>query len=147
MNIPSFPSREAIFPEYQQLLDREISTKQELIDRIARRDQLDCQLGDDYAWRYIQQSCFTDDEAKQKTYMHFLEEIMPEWQRMSDQLNRRLVSFPYLESLEKHYQVYLRTIKNQIALFHEDNIPLHEQDQKLANEYQALRGAIMITYQ
>lgn len=147
MNIPSFPSRQAILPEYQNLLDVQVSTKQQLIDWISCRDQLDCKLGDDYAWRYIQHSCYTQDTEKTKAYMQFVEEIMPEWQRMSDQLNRSLVSFPHLESLDKPYQVYLRSVKSQIALFREANIPLQEQDQKLATDYQACRAAMMVTYQ
>jgi oligoendopeptidase F len=147
MNIPSLSSREAILPEYQKLLDLQVSTKQQLIDRITRKDQLDCQLGDDYAWRYIQQSCFTENEEFTKQFMHFVEKIMPEWQRMGDQLNNRLMSFPHLDDLEQPYHVYLRSVKNQIDLFREENIPLQEQDQKLATEYQACRAAMMVTYQ
>jgi oligoendopeptidase F len=147
MNIPSFPSRQAILHEYQALLDAEVTTLQELKDRIAQVDALDCKLGDDYAWRYIQHSCFTEDAEKTKVYMQFVESIMPEWQRMSDQLNRRLLSFPHLELLDKPYQVHLRSVKSQIALFREENIPLQEQDQKLATEYQAARAAMMVTYQ
>ena len=100
-----------------------------------------------YAWRYIQHSCFTEDEEKTKSFMHFVESIMPAWQRMSDQLNRRLMSFPHLDLLEKPYQMYLRSVRSQIALFREENIPLQEQDQKLATEYQACRAAMMVPYQ
>lgn len=146
MNIPSFPSRGSIAPLYQALLDDEVTSKEELIARIAKRDALDCQLGDDYAWRYIQHSRFTDNEEYTKIFMQFVEEIMPEWQKMSDALNRQLISFPFLETLDKPYQVYLRSVRQQIALFREENILLQEQDQKLATEYQAIRAAMTVAY-
>ncbi len=76
--------------------------------------------------------------------MHFVEKIMPEWERMGDQLNKRLMSFPHLDELDQPYHVYLRSVKNQIDLFREENIPLQEQDQKLATEYQAMRAAMMV---
>lgn len=147
MNILSFSSRETVLPQFQALLDRQVTTLQELKDRIAQRDHLDCQLGDDYAWRYIQHSCFTEDEEKKRLFMHFVEDMMPERQRMSDQLNRHLMTFPYLDQLEQPYQIYLRSVKSQIALFCEENILLQEQDQKLASDYQACRAAMMVAWQ
>lgn len=147
MHIHSFFSREELLPQFQSLLESEVTTLNQLKEWISRRDQLDNQLSDDYAWRYIQHSCYTDNDEYNKHFMHFVEEIMPQRQRMSDQLNRRLVSFPHLEKLEKPYQIYLRAVKNQIALFREENITLQEQDQKLATQYQGCRAAMMITYQ
>lgn len=146
MNIHQFSSREEIVPSYQALLDEEVTTRDQLIARISRRDELDNQLSDDYAWRYINHSRYTDNEEYTKTYMHFVEEITPEWQRMSDQLNRRLVTFPYVETLEGGYMIYLRSVKNDILLFREENISLQEQDKKLATEYSALRAAMTISH-
>jgi len=146
MNIPSFSSRDEILPAFQSPLDEEVTTKEQLEARISRRDALDNQLSDDYAWRYINQSRWTENEAYKTAFMHFIEAIMPAWQRMSDLLNRHLVAFPYLDQLEKPYQVYLRSVKKSIDLFREENIPLQEQDQKLATAYQACRAAMMITY-
>lgn len=146
MYIPSFSSREEILPQFQALLDEEVTTLPQLKERIARRDALDNQLSDDYAWRYINQSRRTENEVYKTAFMQFIEEIMPAWQRMSDQLNRHLAAFPYVDQLEKPYQVYLRSVKKSIDLFREENIPLQEQDQKLATAYQACRAAMMVTY-
>jgi oligoendopeptidase F len=146
MNITTFSSREEIHPQFQALLDEEVSTLQKLKERIARRDQLDSQLGDDYARRYIQQSRWTENEEYKTKFMHFVEQIMPERQRINDQLNRQLMTFSYLDQLEKPYQIYLRSVKKQIDLFREENILLQEQDQKIATSYQACRAAMMLTY-
>jgi oligoendopeptidase F len=147
MQIPSISSREEILPQFQALLDEEILTLPQLNARIARRDALDNQLSDDYAWRYINQSRRTEDEAHKASFMQFIETIMPAWQRISDQLNRHLVASPCLDQLERSYHVYLRSVKKSIELFREENIPLQEQDQKLATNYQAIRAAMMVTYQ
>mgnify|MGYP006988472253 FL=1 len=61
MNIPSFSSREEILPLFQALLDEQVTTIDQLKEWIVRRDALDNQLSDDYAWRYIQQSRWTED--------------------------------------------------------------------------------------
>ena len=147
MQIRSISSREEILPQFQALLDEEVTTLTQLKDRIARRDALDNQLSDDYAWRYINQSRRTEDEVHKAAFLQFLETIMPAWQRMSDQLNRHLVTSPCLDQLEQPYHVYLRSVKKSIDLFREENIPLQEQEQKLATNYQSIRAAMMVTYQ
>lgn len=146
MQIPSFSSREELLPQFQSLLDEEVTTKEQLEARISRRDVLDNQLSDDYAWRYINQSRWTENEEYTKQFLHFVEKIMPHRQRMSDQLNRHLVGFPCLEELDQPYTIYLRSVQKQIQLFREENILLQEKDQKLATEYQAIRAAMMVTY-
>ena len=62
MNIPSISSREEILPLFQSLLDEQVTTIDQLKERIVRRDALDTKLSDDYAWRYINQSRWTEDE-------------------------------------------------------------------------------------
>lgn len=68
---------------------------------------------------------------------------------MSDLLNKHLMTSNALAELESMdgYRIMIRSIRNQIALYREENIPLVEQEQKLASEYSKLRGAMTIDYQ
>src|SRR4030095_2252211 len=52
-------------------------------------------------------------------------EIQPKIQPYADKLNRMLVASPFAKELDpKKYFTYLRTVKKNIELFREENIPL-----------------------
>jgi oligoendopeptidase F len=68
--------------------------------------------------------------------------------QMTDVLNKHLMTSTVLHELEMMdgYRIMIRTIRNQIELYREENITLFEQEQKLTSEYSKLRGAMTIEY-
>lgn len=105
-------------------------------------------MSEDLAWRYIRMTCDTTDKAKEEAYLFFVQEIEPHMAPYSDLLNKKLVAanetFPL--PAEKYF-VYLRSVKKEIEIFREENIPLFTELSTLAQQYAAISGKMTVQYQ
>ena len=57
-------------PFFDELLDREISSKEELVAWMRDRSELEAVLSEDGAWRYIKMTCDTTDDKIIWAYMY-----------------------------------------------------------------------------
>ncbi len=80
----------------------------------------------------------TNDEAAAEKYKRFQAEIVPEVQRVTFALNKKLVDSGLAPD---SIAVPVRDIQAQIELFHEDNLPLHTRESELGMEYGKISGA------
>ena len=133
---------------FDELLNRTINSKDELLKWIADRSETDAVVDEEYRWRYIKQSCNTEDDVHKKVYENFIEHIMPKWLSATNLLNKKLADCEYLKDLDQErFFVYLRHLKAQLQLFREENISLAQQTQLLSQEYGATIGAMTIEYE
>nr|HPH87413.1 M3 family oligoendopeptidase [Chitinophagales bacterium] len=99
-------------------------------------------------WRYIRQTCDTEDEAHAKVYENFIEHIMPKWMTVTNELNKKVAASPFVNELDQErFFVYLRNLQSQLKLFREENIPLSQQIQLLSQEYGSIIGAMTIEHE
>lgn len=139
---------EDIAPYYEELSNREIDNKEDLLKWISDRSETDAVVDEEYRWRYIRQTCDTENEAHAKVYENFIEHIMPKWMSVTNQLNKKLVATNFINELDQErFFVYLRNIKSQLQLFREENIPLSQQTQLLSQEYGSIIGAMTIEHE
>lgn len=132
---------------FDELLARNINNKEELIKWIADRSETDAVIDEEYRWRYIRQTCDTEDEVHAKIYEDFITHIMPKWMTISNELNKKLAACPSHNELDQErFFVYLRSLKSQLKLFREENIPLSQQEQLLSQEYGTIIGAMTIEH-
>jgi oligoendopeptidase F len=83
-------------------------------------------------------SADTADEDAAFRFNRFLEEIAPETQRREQALKEKLLA----SGLEpKNFDVPLRKMRAEAALFREENIPLFTEEARLAEEYFQITGA------
>lgn len=122
-------------PYYENVLQLPIHTVDDLQLLIAQTGDLDDYLSENYARRYIKQSCDTNDTLAAQHYEEFVDAIQPEWTRMSDKINKLIVSSPCAEQLPQPYPLLLRGIRRSIELFREENIPLEQEADRLSREY------------
>lgn len=133
---------------YDELLNRTISSEEELLKWIADRSETDAVVDEEYRWRYIKQSCNTEDEVHKRVYENFIEHIMPKWMSATNLLNKKLADCEYSKDLDQErFFVYLRHLKTQLQLFREENISLAQQTQLLSNEYATTIGAMTIEHE
>ncbi|MCO5230028.1 MAG: M3 family oligoendopeptidase [Chitinophagales bacterium] len=136
-----------IQPYFEKLLQAECNNVEELEKWMQNRSELESVVSEDYHWKYVYQSCDTNNAEKEAALNRFLENIMPHWMQISNQLNEKISHSPYLNQLDsKKYKIYLRSLKNQLELFREGNIPLMTEVDKLANEYGKISGAMTIEH-
>ncbi len=132
---------------YEQLTDRNIEDREALLKWMADRSETDAALDEEYRWRYIRQTCDTEDETHTKVYENFIEHIMPKWMSATNTLNKKMAACPYVQDLDKdRFYVYLRNLKTQLQIFREENIPLSQQTQLKSQEYGSIIGAMTITH-
>lgn len=132
---------------FDNLLHRELTSSQDLEQWLRDRSELDSVLGEDYRWRYVRQSCDTENKSIQEHYQAFVTQISPSWMQVGNQLDKKLSSSPLLETLDKkRFGVFIRSLKNQLEIFRDENIPLFTELNIKANEYGSISGAMTIEH-
>ena len=136
---------ESVLPYFEQLSQTEINSLAELIQFCENRSELESYLSENFAWRYIKMSCDNQNEAHQKSYQQFVNEIMPQASVYDDAWNKKIIESPFHTQLpETGYAIMLRGMKKSIEIFREENIPLFTELQNLQTQYGAATGALMV---
>ncbi len=135
-------------PIYTELLNRKISSAIELEKWMLDVNELEAAVSENFAWRYIKMSCDTENETLNKSYEFFVTEIEPKIAPLSDKLNKKLINAPFVNELnQKKYFTYLRSVKNSIELFREENVELYSQLATKSQQYAAITGKQTIKYE
>ncbi|RYZ58442.1 MAG: M3 family oligoendopeptidase [Chitinophagaceae bacterium] len=136
---------ESLEPYFKELLERPLSTKEDLEQWLKDMSELEAVVGEDAAWRQIRMTCDTENKELEAAFTFFVTEIQPKMQPYADKLNRKLVENEYTKTLEGDaYTVYLRNVKKSIELFREENIPLQSQIAVLAQQYGVINGKMSV---
>ncbi len=131
---------------FDLLTTREISSLEMLRRWFQDRSELESVISEDFAWRYIKMTCFTEDKAYRESYQYFVEQIQPEIAPYSDALNKKCVESQFIDQLSKFpgYDLLVRNIKNEIEIFRDKNIPLFTDITTEAQKYGQLIGAMVV---
>ncbi len=143
----NWKSWEDLAPYFQQLLDQKIESREELEIWLGHWSELERVIAEEGAWRQIRLTRDTANEEYQKAYEQFVQEIDPRIKPMVFQLNQKLLSSPYHKELEEDpYFPYLRTVRNQISLFREQNIAIQADLDLKAQKYGQTMGKRTIEF-
>lgn len=129
-----------------KLLDRPLSDPSALRQWLADRSELESVLAEDFGWRYIHMTCETENESFLKRYQEFIETIQPHLAVVSDQLNRKVLECPHLSALEqeKGFDIMIRSMRKEVEIFREENVPLFTELNTLAQQYARISGAMSV---
>jgi oligoendopeptidase F len=132
---------------FDELLNRHLHSVYDLKKWLQDKSELEAALSEEMGWRYIKTSCDTNNESLAKAYQYYVENILPHVSKLSNQLDKTLINCQYVHELkEEPYQVMLRTVKKQIELFREENIPIFTELQTTEQEYGKISGAMTIKH-
>ncbi|MBI2720651.1 MAG: M3 family oligoendopeptidase [Bacteroidetes bacterium] len=138
---------ELLKPYFDNLLSRPLDSTPLLEQWLKDSSELGSVISEDMAWRYIKMTCDTNSEELRNSFNDFIQNIEPHISPISNQLNKKLIACPHTSNLTKQgYDIYLRSVKNSIDLFREENIPLNTQLQELEQQFGAISGEQSITY-
>lgn len=132
---------------FKDLEDRSLDSTADVENWIADSSELSAFLSEESSRRYIAMTCSTDDEAAEKAYMQFVEEIAPQMKEAQDKLNRKLVACSWASGLSARYEIYLRSCRNAVELFREENVAIETELDRLSQHYQKLFGAMTVEWQ
>ena len=139
---------ENLQPLYQTLLDRELTSAAGLEQLLLDRSELDAAASEAHAILYINMTCHTDDEAKKHAYLAFVENVVPQLEKIGFEIDRKITSCPYTGEIDQsRHEVLLRDLVADVELFREENVPLKTEDTKLGQQYSEICGAMMVNFQ
>lgn len=137
---------ETLEPYFKNLLERTISSKEEMEKWLKDQSELEALINEDACWRQIKMTCDTENKALEEAFNFFFMEIQPKIQPYSHALNKKLVNHPLAKELDTpKYFTYLRSVKKSIELFREENIPLQAELAVLQQQYGVTTGKMMVT--
>ncbi|MFY0671875.1 MAG: M3 family oligoendopeptidase [Bacteroidia bacterium] len=134
-----------IEPFLKSLLSKNFESKETLEKWIYEYSEIDAYLSENLAWRYINYTRHTDNEALSNAYSFFIKEIQPELVKVENQLNKKQTSSEYFDSLPDNELLnYKKKANLSIELFREENIALEVEQSNLSQEYASIIGAMSI---
>lgn len=137
---------ENIEPLFLGLKERNIGSAAELEQWLRDRSELEAVLEEDFAWRYIRMTCDTANQDLLQDFQYFATEIEPNVAPLANELNKKFIGSAFLEQLDaEKYEVLIRSTRNALELFREENVPLLTDIQVKQQKYQAITGAMAVT--
>ncbi len=134
-----------IKPFYQQLLDRQINSAEDLKGWFKDRSELESVISEDLAWRYINMTCDTANQEFQENYQFFVTQIKPQIAPFNNELNKKALESPFWEEIrEEGYGILHRGLKMEFEIYREENIPIFTEMQTKSKEFGTISGAMTI---
>ena len=145
LNISTWDSIKVYF---ENLVQRTIATKEEFIQWLEDKSELEAVIEEDAAWRYIKMTIDTRDEALNEAYTFFVTKIEPELAPYADLLNKKLIASPYFDDLNKDeaYSIYFRSVATALKLYREENIALEAELGEKSQQFGAISAAQSIEF-
>ena len=139
---------EGIKPYYDDLLKRNLSSKESLIKWFHDRSELEAVLSEDAGWRYIRMTCDTASDEFRDAYTFFITEIEPKIAPISNQLNKMAMESPFLKEIDNPgYDILIKNLEKDLKIFREKNTPLKTEISQKAQEYGAISGAMTVEWE
>ena len=136
-----------ISPIFEDLKQQEVGTKDELLLWMKEVNKLESALEENLAWRYIKMTIDTTNKDLSQAYSYFVTEIQPKIAPYDNDFNKKLIASEALGQLDQErFKNYIRSVKNQLEIFREENIPLQAKDSAKSQEQGAIAGKQTITY-
>ncbi len=136
---------DALQPYFDKLLNRIISTKNELELWLQDISELEAVISEDACWRQINMTCDTTNNMYQEAFTYFCMEIEPKMKPYGFELNKKLLDCKFTKELDtKIYFPYLRNVDNAAKLYREENVSLQADANLLAQQYGVINGAMGI---
>lgn len=135
-------------PYLEDLKNRKLDSKEALEQWMKDMSEVEAVIGEDAAWRQIKMTLDTTDKAAEEAFTYFCMEIEPKMKPYFFALNKKLLDNPYTQELDKDvYFPYLRSVKNAVELYREENVPLEAEMSVLAQQYGVISGKMTIEHE
>ena len=133
-------------PYFDNLLARDLNSLVALRQWLHDRSELESVISEDLAWRYINMTRYTENQEYGKRYEDFVVNIQPQIAPVSDQLNKKAAASAFLATLEKEagFDIMIRSLKKDIEIFREENIPLYTEITTEQQKYAQILGAMTV---
>lgn len=140
-------SLDSLEPVFNELLSRDLKSVGDLEAFFSDISDMAEHISEAGARLYIGMTCDTENELKQTNFLNFVENIRPRMSEVSNKLDLKILNLDFLDRLSDRYTLILRSMRNSIEIFREENIPLSVECTKLSTEYQKIIGAMTVNFE
>jgi oligoendopeptidase F len=133
---------EDLSPLFQELQEGEILNLSDLKQWIDARSELEAIIAEEGARLYINMTCYTDDADNAQLYTDFIQNIEPRVSPKIDLLNQKILTNPLIGQLDAKYGQWIKTLKAEVELFHEENVTIDSKIALQLQEYQQITGSM-----
>jgi oligoendopeptidase F len=95
---------------------------------------------------YIAMTCQTDDEAREKAYLHIVEVVDPWLKPRQFALMQKLAANRWFHELPAFYAVFRRSVEEQVKIYREENVARETEIAKLSQQYQKITGGMTVEF-
>jgi oligoendopeptidase F len=134
-----------VFDKLGTLLDQAASVA-DLEKWLAQHSEVSAALAESSSLAYIHMTCQTDDEAKEKAYMHIVEVVDPWLKPRQFALMQKLAQSPLFQQLPAFYEVFRRSVETQVKIYREENVARETAIARLTQQYQKISGAMTVEF-
>src|SRR5271170_6306282 len=134
-----------VFDRLDAKLDA-VASVADLENWLAHHSEVCAALAESSSVTYIEMTCQTDDEAKEKAYMHIVEVVDPWLKPRQFALMQKLDQSPFFKQLPGFYEVYRRSVDTQVKIYREENVARETQIAKLTQQYQKISGGMTVRF-
>ena len=136
---------EGLSSYFDELLDRNIETKEDLVQWFRDRSELESVIGEDFGWRYIHMTSDTESEEKKARFTDFVTNIQPKIAPVDHKLNQKALDSEFLGEVDAQgYTIMVRSLRKEFEIFREENIPLNTEIQTTSQEFGQISGAMTV---
>lgn len=137
-------SKEVMIPFFEELLSRKIQSVEALKKWLSDSSELQAALSEDVCWRQIKMTCDTENKILENHFQDYVLNIEPHLKPLAHELNKKFINSVFLSELGAEYEIYIRSVKNAVELFNENNIALESEVAILAQQYAQISGRMFI---
>jgi len=136
-----------IEPYFHRLAEAPLDRPEQLEAWLLKGSELAACLDQERVSREVAMTQATDDEAREKHFLDFVENIQPKLKPQMFALQTKYVKAPARQALNpQRYRVLDRSVANAVELFRQENVPLETEEDILEQQYQKLCGAMTVSY-
>ena len=138
---------ETLEPYYKELLDRKISSVEELKIWLGNWSELESVFGEYSRWIYVRTTTDTSDEKSKAELTNIFVSITPKLSAQDYLLKKKFVESPFINQLDSDiFSTTIRRVKKEIELFCEANIPLQSELSIKQSKFHEIAGAQSIQH-
>ena len=130
-------------PHFDILINREVSSQDDLETLITHYSELISVFSEDYAWSYINMSCHTENDGYVKIYENFASVIEPEFSKDANALTKKIATHPQFTELNsQRFGQLSKLFTRELEMFRDENVPLNAELATLSSQYDQVAGGL-----
>ncbi len=133
---------------FDDLLKTPSSSRIELERWLEHESELLSVLVEEQFVRYVRMTAQTDDPARERAHLDFVEKIEPLVKLRRFQVDKRYLESPARNELpQERYRVLDRLKENSVSIFREENVELEKREMVIRQHYEKIMGGLTVSYE